>query len=349
MESQLSDRETDIFERVVDLYIESGEPVGSRTLSKSGILQETLSSATIRNVFQDLEYAGLLHSPHTSAGRVPTGQGWRMFIDRFVSVEQIDEGAKNAIDALNQRFNVHADLSDVIKESNRIISDMAKGMAMIAVPDQPETPLEQLRFMRVGDDTVMAVLIYRGNRVENRLIHDARLAKLPSLEALSNIMSERVYGRTLGQLRAEMESLMTDLTRQMSTLEAELAEQGLQATTDKEKGLFVYKASPILDNEDVVAKLNILGDVYDALEQGQMMQDMVNATREGQGVQVFIGAQHPTFAYQGLSTVISSIKGDRDEILGAFATIVPERAPYRRIIPAVDYTSRMLGRLIKTL
>ena len=347
--TQLSAREIDIFERVVDIYLETGTPVASGHLSKQGLLKESLSSATIRNVFQDLEYAGLIEAPHVSAGRRPTLGGLNMYIDRFVSVEQIDETVRDEIDALNKEFNGHADLADLVEKSSEIIGRMTKGMTMIAVPDQPEIPLEQLRFIRIGGDTIMAVLIYRGGKIENRIIEDAQIAAGASLESLSNYMTDRVFGKTLTQIRAEMDQTMQDLNRKMSTLEATLAEQGVQTSRDEDTGMFVYKASEILGNDDAAQTLETLRLVYEELEQGQVMHEMVRATKDGQGVQVFIGTEHPTFQYEGLSTLVSPILSEKDEILGAFAYIVPQRAQYRRIIPAIDYTSRMLGRLIHRL
>lgn len=338
----LNERARIVFESIVESYLGGGEPVGSRTLSRIAVLGGA-SPATIRNVMADLVDMGLISAPHVSAGRVPTPRGLRLFIDGLMQRGDWDMSEREAIEA--RMIARGAGLPTMLDEAVTMLSGLSSCAGLVVAPKR-ETPIKQIQFLMLSPQEVLTVLVFTDGMVENRLVKLDTPVTASALEAASNYLTAQLSGKSLGEARvAVAQQLQADrhmldaLTRRV--IEAGLAEQGAQ------DGILIVKGTAnLLDNVQGVKDLEQIRELMERLEDRQTMLRLLENTQDGQGVQIYIGSENPLFDAAGLSMVVAPTRDQNNRLIGAIGVIGPMHLNYGRIIPMVDYTAQLMGRLI---
>lgn len=341
--AELDNRARDIFRRVVESYLETGEPVGSRTISKGGV---ALSPASIRNTMQDLAQLGLLDAPHTSAGRMPTHAGLRMFVDGFLEVGDIAEQEKRAIEA---RLAVKGrSFEEALAEASSILSGLAGGAGIVVTPVR-EGGVKHVEFVPLGGGQVLAVMVFEDGQVENRLMRQAPGVTPSALQEASNFLNARLRGRTLTEARIEMRSELDAARRQLDETAARLVEDGLAAWSGGEgdaRSLIVRGQANLLADARAREDIDRVRQLFDDLEQKGQLIGLLDDVRDAEGVRIYIGAETRLFSLSGSSVIAAPYMTGRQKVLGAIGVIGPARLNYARVIPLVDYTARVLGRMM---
>jgi heat-inducible transcriptional repressor len=341
--SELNTRSREIFRMIVDGYVQTGEPIGSRTLSR--LLTENLSPATIRNVMADLEEAGLLYSPHTSAGRLPTEAGLRFFVDGLLEVGHLAEEERSSIESLLAARG--KSLPQALEEATTALSGLSHCAGLVVVPKQ-DRPLKHIEFVPLGAGRALVVMVTEDGLVENRVI-EVPLGLPPSaLSSATNFLSARLVGRTIEEARTDIAAEIASNQAQLDELTSHVVSTGLASWSGggDERSLIVRGQANLLDDVTVVADLERLRALFELLETRETMLRLLDASKSGDGVQIFIGAQSRLFGLAGCSVIIAPYQNSREEIVGAIGVIGPTRINYARIIPMVDYTAKVIGRLI---
>jgi heat-inducible transcriptional repressor len=340
---EMDSRARDIFRRVVESYLETGEPVGSRTISKGGL---ALSPASIRNTMQDLAQLGLLDAPHTSAGRMPTHAGLRMFVDGFLEVGDIGEDEKRAIEA---RLAVKGrSFEEALGEASSILSGLAGGAGIVVTPVR-EGGVKHVEFVPLGGGQVLAVMVFEDGQVENRLMRQAPGVTPSALQEASNFLNARLRGRTLSEARSEMGGELDIARRQLDETAARLVEDGLAAWSGGEgdaRSLIVRGQANLLVDARAREDIDRVRQLFDDLEQKGQLIGLLDDVRDAEGVRIYIGAETRLFSLSGSSVIAAPYMTGRQKVLGAIGVIGPARLNYARVIPLVDYTARVLGRMM---
>ncbi|EBA17001.1 heat-inducible transcription repressor [Roseobacter sp. SK209-2-6] len=342
--SDLNDRSREVFRTVVESYLESGEPVGSRTLTRS--LSEKVSAATVRNVMQDLEFLGLLNSPHVSAGRVPTQRGLRMFVDGLLEVEDLNRQDQQKIDAtLGQNAG---DVGGMLDRIGAALSGVTQGASLVLTPKQ-ESEIRHIEFVSLAADRALVVLVFSDGRVENRLFTPPPGQTPSSMREAANFLNAFIEGRTLGGLRKDILKEIEDRRQEIDVLAQDMIESGLAAWEDNgndQARLIVRGRSNLLAESGVPEELDLIRNLFDDLERKQDIAEFLELTEEGDGVRIFIGSENKLFSLSGSSLVVSPYMNSDRKIIGAVGVIGPTRLNYGRIVPIVDYTAQLVGKLL---
>ena len=329
--TELDARARDIFRRVVESYLETGEPVGSRTISKGGV---ALSPASIRNTMQDLAQLGLLDAPHTSAGRMPTHAGLRMFVDGLLEVGDLPEDDKRTIEA---RLAVKGrSFEEALAEASSILSGLAGGV-------------KHVEFVPLGGGQALAVMVFEDGQVENRLMRQPPGVTPSALTEASNFLNARLRGRTLAEARVEMDGELAVARRQLDEAAARLVEEGLAAWSGGEgdaRSLIVRGQANLLADARAREDIDRVRQLFDDLEQKGQLIGLLDDVRQAEAVRIFIGAETRLFSLSGSSVIAAPYMTGRQKVLGAIGVIGPARLNYARVIPLVDYTARVLGRMM---
>lgn len=341
--TDLDDRARDIFRRIVESYLETGDPVGSRTLSKGGV---QLSPASIRNTMQDLAMLGLLDSPHTSAGRMPTHAGLRLFVDGLLEVGDVGEAERREIDA---RLSAHGrNFDDALNEASSILSGLAGGAGMVVSPSR-DAGVKHVEFVALDADRALAVMVFEDGQVENRLMRLPPGLTPSALQEASNFLASRLKGRTLIQAQAEIRTELDRARTELDQTAARLVEDGLAAWGGGEgadRALIVRGRANLLNDPSTAGDLAKVQRLFDDLEQKEQLIGLLDGVRDAQGVRIFIGAETRLFSLSGSAVIAAPYMTGRQKVLGAIGVIGPARLNYARIIPLVDYTARVLGRML---
>ena len=341
--AELDDRARAIFRRIVETYLETGEPVGSRTLSRGGV---SLSPASIRNTMQDLAELGLLDSPHVSAGRMPTHVGLRLFVDGLLEVGDLAEDDRRAIEA---RLVAHGrSTEDALNEASAILSGLAGGAGIVVAPSR-EAGVKHVEFVALGPDQALAVMVFEDGQVENRLMRRPPGVTPSALQEASNFLNARLRGRTLVEARIEVGRELERARRELDAASARLVEEGLAAWGgggEVGRALIVRGRANLLADPEAMADLERVRMLFDDLEQKEQLIGLLDLVRDAEGVRIFIGAETRLFSLSGSAVIAAPYMSGRQKVLGAIGVIGPARLNYARVIPLVDYTARVLGRLM---
>ncbi len=339
--SELNDRSREVFRKVVEAYLETGEPVGSRTLTRG--LSEKVSAATIRNVMQDLEYLGLLDSPHISAGRLPTQLGLRLFVDALMEAGPVADTDRSAIE--ETVGHGHSDPAEMLDRVGGALSALTHGASLVLTTKQ-EAPLRHIEFVSLAPDRALVVLVFANGEVENR-IFTPPLGQTPSsMREAANFLNAIGEGRTLSDLRASIATEIARSRNQLDGLAAAMIETGLAQWegNGSDSRLIVRGRSNLLDNE--AADLERVRVLFDDLERKRDIARFLELTEDGEGVRIFIGSENKLFSLSGSSLVVSPYMNADRKIVGAVGVIGPTRLNYGRIVPIVDYTAQLVGRVL---
>ncbi len=342
--AEMNDRSREVFRRVVEGYLASGDPVGSRTLTRS--MSEKLSAATIRNVMQDLEYLGLLDSPHISAGRIPTQLGLRMFVDGLLEVGTLDQADRDKIDA-NAGSN-EQDVSTLLDQIGATLSGITRSASLVLAP-RHEAPIRHIEFVSLGPDRALVVLVFADGHVENRVFTPPPGQTPSSMREAANFLNALAEGRTLNELRRTMGQEIARRRQEIDSLARDMVESGLAQWEDEGQP---YERLIVRGQANLIGDAPGLGDVdrirslFDDLERKRDIAEFLDLTEAGQGVRIFIGSENKLFSLSGSSLVVSPYMNADRKIVGAVAVIGPTRLNYGRIVPIVDYTAQLVGKLI---
>ena len=341
--TDLDSRARDIFRRVVETYLETGEPVGSRTVSKGGV---HLSPASIRNTMQDLTHLGLLGAPHTSAGRLPTHAGLRLFVDGLLEVGDLAEEERRAIDA--RLFAKGNSFEQVMNEASAMLSGLAGGAGVVSAPVR-DAGVKHVEFIALGSDQALAVMVFEDGTVENRLMKRPAGLTPSALTEASNFLASRLAGRTLAEAKLEMRGELDRARRELDETAARLVEDGLAAWgggDGADRALIVRGRANLLSEPGAMEDLERVRMLFDDLEQKEQLVGLLDNVREAQGVRIFIGAETRLFSLSGSAVIAAPYMTGRQKVLGAIGVIGPARLNYARVIPLVDYTARVLGQVM---
>ena len=341
---EMNNRSREVFRRVVESYLATGEPVGSRTLTRD--MSEKVSAATIRNVMQDLEYLGLLDSPHISAGRIPTQGGLRMFVDGLLEVGDLETNDRQMIDA-----TLASNSDDVATALDRIgsaLSGATHGASLVLAPKH-EAPVKHIEFVSLGHDRALVVLVFGDGQVENRIFAPPPGQTPSSMREAANFLNALIEGKTLSELQTVIASEIENRRQELDNLAQELVESGM-ALWDGESGhyerLIVRGRANLLNSDAAEEDLEKIRTLFDDLERKRDIAEFLELTDEGEGVRIFIGSENKLFSLSGSSLVVSPYMNADRKIVGAVGVIGPTRLNYGRIVPIVDYTAQIVGKLI---
>ena len=341
--SEMNDRSREVFRRVVEGYLGTGDPVGSRTLTRT--MSEKVSAATIRNVMQDLEYLGLIQAPHVSAGRVPTQAGLRMFVDGLLEAQLGEEDRERIEATVGASDEAVTALLDRVGDT---LSGITQGASLVLAPKR-EAPIKHIEFVSLAADRALVVLVFADGHVENRVFVPP-LGQTPSaMREAANLLNATIEGRTISDLKALMGGEIAARRREIDALAHELIEKGLAVWEDAGEGgerLIVRGRSNLLEGGADAENLERIRLLFDDLERKRDITEFLQLTEEGAGVRIFIGSENKLFSLSGSSLVVSPYMNADRRIVGAVGVIGPTRLNYGRIVPIVDYTAQLVGRML---
>ena len=341
---EMNDRSREVFRRVVEGYLLSGEPLGSRTLART--MSEQVSAATIRNVMQDLEFMGLLDSPHVSAGRIPTQQGLRMFVDGLLELSEPTAEDREQIDA-----TLGPDVPDVPAMLDRIgsaLSGITQGASLVLAPKR-EAPIRHIEFVALGHDRAMVVLVFADGHVENRVFTPPPGQTASSMREAANFFNAVAEGKTLLEFHARLASEIAARRQELDSLARELVESGVAVWQDEGESyerLIVRGRANLIDAAGKGEDVERIRSLFDDLERKRDIARFLELAEGGEGVRIFIGSENKLFSLSGSSLVVSPYMNADRKIIGAVGVIGPTRLNYGRIVPIVDYTAQLVGRLL---
>lgn len=337
-------RSREVFRRVVEGYLETGTPMGSQTLQQA--LTEQVSSATIRNVMKDLEHLGLIGSPHISAGRIPTQNGLRMFVDGLLEVGDLDGGDRAKID--QTMGGNDDDVSTLLDRVGSALSGVTHGASLVLTPKHESAPIKHVEFVSLAADRALVVLVFADGHVENRVFTPPPGQTPSSMREATNFINAVAEGRTLSELGSAIAHEVQSRRQEIDVLARELIDSGAamwENQGESTERLIVRGRGNLISDEDH-ADLDRIRSLFDDLERKRDIADFLELTEMGEGVRIFIGSENKLFSLSGSSLVVSPYMNADRKIVGAVGVIGPTRLNYGRIVPIVDYTAQLVGKLI---
>ena len=341
---EMNNRSREVFRRVVEGYLTDGEPVGSRTLSRE--FSEDISAATIRNVMQDLELLGLLGSPHTSAGRIPTQLGLRMFVDGILEVSEVNNSDRKKIDKIiSDETN---QVEDILDDISTTLSGVTQGASLVLTPKH-EAPIKHVEFLPLSASQALVVLVFADGHVENRLFKHPLGQTPSSMKEAANFLNAIMGGNTLSEAKKLIKNEIDYRRQELDSLAHDLVRSGLALWEDSEERnerLIVKGRANLLNESSQQEDLDRIKNLFDDLERKRDIADFLELTEKGEGVRIFIGSENKLFSLSGSSLVVSPYMNSDRKVIGAVGVIGPTRLNYGRIVPVVDYTAQLVGKMI---
>ncbi|MCB1521655.1 MAG: heat-inducible transcriptional repressor HrcA [Hyphomicrobiaceae bacterium] len=340
----LNDRSRAILRQIVESYLATGEPVGSRNLSR--VLPIALSPASIRNVMSDLEHLGLIFSPHTSAGRMPTQTGLRMFVDGLLEIGDLSTDERRQIEAqITQR---QTSVDQVLAEASNMISGLSHCAGVVLAEKQVAT-LKHIEFVPLEPQKALVILVSEDQAIENRII--ALPAGLPpsALTEAANFLNAQIRGCTIAEAEERIQEQLSNARAELDALTQKVIKAGLaewSGTLDERKSLIVRGQANLLKDVSATEDLERIRQLFDDFETKKDMVQLLRLAEDADGVRIFIGSENKLFSLSGSSLVVSPFHDETRKVVGVLGVIGPTRINYARIIPMVDYTARLVGRLL---
>lgn len=350
--SVLNARSQDIFRKLVERYLETGLPVGSRDLSR--ILSIGLSPASVRNVMADLEDLGLIAPPHTSAGRAPTQEGLRFFVDAMLEVGAVDEAERSKIAQQIEGHSGQGDIEDILTEASTVLSGLSHGAGLV-IAAKADMVLRHIEFVRLDAQTAMAILVGQDGSVENRVVPLPPGLTASALTQASNYLASIAVGRTLSEARATLAIRRTEQKAELDELTRRLVDSGLAELSDAPTAsptVIVRGRANLINDAMASEDLQRIRELFDELESKTGLIELLGDAEKAQGVRIFIGSENKLFSLSGSSVILSPYRDANEKVVGVVGVIGPTRLNYARIVPVVDYTanvvSAMMGRKKQT-
>lgn len=344
----LSTRSQDIFKKIVERYLETGTPVGSRDLSR--MLSVGLSPASVRNVMADLEDLGLIAAPHTSAGRQPTQQGLRFFVDAMLEVGAVDEREKSQIARQIEGQAPGGKIEDLLTEASSLLSGLSHGAGVVIAAKSPDMVLRHLEFVRLDASQAMAVLVGQDGAVENRVVPLPPGLTASALTQASNYLGNLVAGKTVAEALALVREKHAESLAELDELTRGLVETGLatlaDGSTPQAPTVIVRGRANLLNDAMESEELGRMRRLFDELERQEGLIELLGDAETGQGVRIFIGSENKLFSLSGSSVILSPYKDANEKVIGVLGVIGPTRLNYSRIVPVVDYTAQVISQMM---
>ena len=344
----LDERTREIFRSLVESYLDSGEPVGSRSLSR--MLPMTLSPASVRNVMSDLEELGLIYAPHISAGRLPTQQGLRFFVDAFMESGNLSSDERDMIEHQVSGHEHTRSVETVLTEASQLLSGLSRG-AGVVITHKNDAVVRHIEFIRLEPTRALVVLVDDNEQVENRIIELPAGVSASQLKEAANFLNAHLAGHTLPELSGELSRLRQEVRLELDTLSQALVESGLAVWSGAVDGqptqLIVRGRANLIDTLSDNYEIERLRLLFDDLEKKDGLIELIDLAEAGSGVRIFIGSENKLFSLSGSSLIVAPYRDGDDRIIGAVGVIGPTRLNYARIVPMVDYTAQIVSRMIR--
>lgn len=340
----LNSRSREVFRLLVESYLETGEPMGSRTLTRS--LTEQVSAATIRNVMQDLEHLGLLDSPHVSSGRIPTQQGLRMFVDGLLEVGDLPNEERKQIEKSISKEE--SKIGTLIDKAGALLSGLTHSASVVFAP-KAETPIKHIEFVSLTPDRALVILVMADGQVENRVFKPSPGQTPSSMREAANFVNSVVAGHTLSDLQTVLFREIEKHRLELDGLAQNLIKDGVASwslETDMDARLIIRGRSNLIEDASTQQDLDRVKELFDDLEQKKEIAEFLSLSEQGEGVRIFIGSENKLFSLSGSSLVVSPYMNAERKVIGAVGVIGPTRLNYGRIVPIVDYTAQLMGRVL---
>jgi heat-inducible transcriptional repressor len=344
--AQLNERSREIFRQIVESYLATGEPVGSRNLSR--ILPMTLSPASVRNVMSDLEQLGLVYAPHTSAGRLPTEIGLRFFVDALMQIGDLTEQDRKAIEAQVAASGQAKSVEGVLTEASGLLSGLSRA-AGVVLTAKANPRLKHVEFVQLEPERALVILVAEDGQVENRVLTIPIGMPLSALTVAGNFVNARIRGRTLDEARAEIATTLKQGEAELDQLTQKIVAAGLASWSggeSDERKLIVRGQAHLLEDLRALDDLERVRLLFDDLETRREVIDLLGRAEQAEGVRVFIGSENKLFSLSGSSTIVAPYHDASGHIVGVLGVIGPTRLNYARIVPMVDYTAKVVSKLL---
>lgn len=342
----LDERSRSIFREIVESYLATGEPVGSRNVSRQ--LPMTLSPASVRNVMADLEALGLIYAPHTSAGRLPTETGLRLFVDGLLQVGELSEPERQTIQSRMPGRAEDMEIEGILSKAGEMLSGLSR-CAGVVLAEKQSRRLKQVEFVPFDTGRALVVLVGEDSAVENRVLNLPDGMSPAALVQAANYINARIGGLTLADARRRIEVELKQKRAELDALAEGVVRQGLATWSgeqDGRKNLIVRGRSHLLEDLTAVEDLERIRLLFDDLETKEELIDLLGSAERAEGVRIFIGSESKLFSLSGSSLIVAPFQDSDRKIVGVLGVIGPTRLNYARIIPLVDYTARLVGRLL---
>lgn len=340
----LDQRARDIFRTIVESYLETGEPIGSRNLSRS--LRESLSPASVRNVMSDLEMLGLIYSPHTSAGRLPTELGLRFFVDALLKVGDLTQDERGSIDAQLAGGKSAQSVDDVLAQASNLLSGLSHGAGLV-LTSKANARLKQIEFIPLDPGKALIILVSEDGTVENRVMPLPVDMPVSALNTATNYLNARIAGKSLSQVKTELDHLKDDIKKELDELTQKVISEGLADWTGGDQAnLIIRGRANLLEDVSAAEDLERLRLLFDDFERKKELIELLGLADNAEGVRIFIGSENRLFSLSGSSLVTAAYRDEQQRIVGVLGVIGPTRLNYARIIPMVDYTAKVVSRLL---
>jgi len=344
--AQLNERSRDIFRQIVESYLATGEPVGSRNISK--LISMPLSPASVRNVMSDLEQLGLIYAPHTSAGRLPTEIGLRFFVDALMQVSDLSEEERQSIQAQLAAVGRAETVEAALGEALTRLSGLSRAAAVVLTA-KANVRLKHIEFVQLEPGRALVVLVAEDGQVENRILTLPPGVPVSALNEATNFLNARIRGRTLAEVRAELEQAMAANRAELDQLTQKVIAAGLASWSggdSDERRLIVRGQANLLEDLHALDDLERVRLLFDDLEAKRGVIDLLGRAEQADGVRIFIGSENKLFSLSGSSTIIAPYRDGAGHIVGVLGVIGPTRLNYARVIPMVDYTARIVSQML---
>jgi len=343
---EMNERSQEVFRLIVDSYVETGEPVGSRTLSSK--LSQPLSPATIRSVMADLESRGLVYAPHTSAGRLPTEDGLKFFVSGLMEVGHLDAGDRKLIETQCQ--NSGTDFNSALEQTTSLISGLSQCAGLVFAP-KAEAPMKHVEFVSLSDGRALVVTVNQDGLVENRIINVPNGLPASVLIEATNYLNAHVIGKTIAEAQTAIHEELKQHRNEVDVLTRKVVKDGLAVwsgdNSAKQGSLIVRGQANLLQNVHALDELDRIRSLFEALEAKEHMLSLLDIANQAEGVQIFIGSENPLFQTSGSSLIVAPFHSSSEKVVGAIGVVGPTRLNYGRIIPMVDFTAKLLTRLTR--
>jgi len=344
---QLDQRARDIFRQVVESYLETGDPLGSRVLSKR--LSTKLSPATVRNVMSDLESLGLIYAPHTSAGRLPTDLGLRFFVDSFMEIGNLPKVDRAAIEA---RVEASSDqtFDNVLAQASQLLSGLSRTAGLV-VARKADLRLKHIEFIRLEPTKALAVIVGDDGSVENRILALPPGTTASSLVEAANFINAKIAGRTLAEARKIISASSVAMRSELDALSRRLVDAGVASwagSTEGEPGrLIISNHANLIGEVGAMEDLERVRQLFSELEAKENFMKLLELAEDGDGVRIFIGAENKLFSLSGSSVIVAPYRDGEQRVIGALGIIGPTRLDYARLVPMVDFTAQLMNRILR--
>jgi len=340
---ELNDVSKKIFKSVIESYLESGEPVGSETLSKK--LGINISASAIRSIMANLQKEGLLFAPHISAGRLPTDKGLRYFVDGLLEFGRISKIERETIKNKCQSKGIS--FEDILNEASRTLSGLSKCAGFVVAPKY-QNKIKHIEFIRLSSNQVMSIVANENGLVENRILDSTNNYNEDTLKQVSNYLNSKFRGKTIDEIKKIINNELENSQLELNTISQKLVQEGIIELVPNSEApyIFLHGQSSLLEDEIIAKDLDRMRAIFDDIENKSNFLSILESTNKGKGVQIFIGAQNFLFNHSGLSMVMAPYINNEQKIIGAIGVIGPMRINYARIVPLVDYTSKVIGRIL---